>query len=217
MKITRNGVEYELTAEELYQAYREQQHNYKLDDAKYQLDDYSRYKFGANNADAFAETFGFSLEEVCDKTSAHYLLEKFVEAFNKCHDCGQAENDVWQECIREVLIANAVNFDICYQADYHIQYNAGPSGARFIARKQHSYKSLEELEESASSDIEATLLQRKVYNSYVVVRTVIRKIKTVGGDSGLMDTELVKCKYERVAEMKDGKLVFNMGTKEEGV
>ena len=39
MKITRNGVEYTLTAEELEMAFREQQRNYRIEDAKTHAED----------------------------------------------------------------------------------------------------------------------------------------------------------------------------------
>ena len=116
MNINRNGKTDALTAEELEQAYREQQHNYKLEDAKNQFCDYHRRNFAYELV--FANCFGFSRKEVCDPNSMHYLLEDFVASYEKHHDCEQAENDIWQEVIRNVLIDKATNFKISYDASY---------------------------------------------------------------------------------------------------
>ena len=100
-------VEMELTAEELREAYLEEQHSYRLQDAEAQFYDYFYRTFGANCDNAaqerFTRRYGFTASEVEDVTSQHYLLEKFLATFEHGPDCNNADNDAWQAAVEDVL------------------------------------------------------------------------------------------------------------------
>lgn len=200
MKITRNGMEFELTPAELEQAYREKKHYYLLCDADSQLMDFC-------NADmqGVVARCGFKREDLSDPNAEHYMLEKFVAAFENHHDCEQAENDVWQEVIRNVLIANAVNYEVTYDASYDL-YLLGMVKATTLFP---SYASLEELHEAAPAYIATALERHGVCNGEVLVRTTIRKVRNIGGKgSSLKDWDFVKVCWDRQAVLMDGKLRF---------
>ena len=108
MKIIREGKEYTLTAEELEQAYRERQHIYLLSDAADQLEEFVRVHFDEDE-DVFADAIGFTVEDACNEDSKHYLLEKIVAAAQNTGDCNRAENDIWQDAVKDVLFSTSVN------------------------------------------------------------------------------------------------------------
>lgn len=107
-KILQTGeIEIELTAEELREAYLEEQHDNHLGDAEGQFDDFFRFSYGSFLDDTaqnlFVKKYGFTASEVKDVQSSHYLLEKFVTAYEKRHDCNDADNDIWQAVIEDLL------------------------------------------------------------------------------------------------------------------
>ena len=107
-KILQTGeIEIELGDDELRKAYLEEQHNYRLCDAKGHFEDYFNRSFGAfDNVDAetrFIRKFGISEFSVIDDSSGYYLLEEFVNTFERCHDCDNADNDAWEAAIIETL------------------------------------------------------------------------------------------------------------------
>lgn len=107
-KILQTGeIELELTAAEAREVYLEEQRTYRLSDAEDQFKDYFYRNFGAlDNADAearFTRKFGISGIDVIDDCSGHYLVDAFVDTFERCHDCNNAENDVWEAAIIETL------------------------------------------------------------------------------------------------------------------
>ena len=100
-------VEFELTAEEMRKAYQEEQHNYRLCDAEAQFKDYYYRNFGPSD-DFAAETrfireYGVCGDDVVNINSSHYLLERFLDTFERCHDCNNADNDAWEAAIIDTL------------------------------------------------------------------------------------------------------------------
>lgn len=107
-KIVESGeIEIELGVEELEAAYREQKHDYLLSDAECQFHDFFLCRFGLMcdlaNHDRFVRCYGISADEVEDSGSLHYMLERFVSAFERNHDCNNADNDAWFAAIEYVL------------------------------------------------------------------------------------------------------------------
>lgn len=100
-------VEFELTAEELREAYLEEQHANHLGDAEAQFEDFFRCSFGSflddKAKDRFVKRYGFTADVVEDVHSPHYMLEKFVTAYEKRHDCNDADNDIWHTVIEDLL------------------------------------------------------------------------------------------------------------------
>lgn len=108
MIIKRNGRNFELTAEELYDAYRVQEKLYRLEDAQRHL--YCYLNVDAEDVDgvdsqeamqAFFKEYGFALTEACDPESPNYLLDAIVCNFET--DCNVAENDLFQEAVCQAL------------------------------------------------------------------------------------------------------------------
>lgn len=209
MTIIRDGKEYVLTADELEQAYREQKHNYKLADAESQFDDWHCRNF--DNEESFAACFGFSGDDVCNVNSKHYLLEKFVERFERNHDCNQAENDIWQEAIRSVLVENAASFwiNITYDASYDLWETSNPRRWRKITSLfPAGYSSVEELNATESEYLAKAFERHGIHNGKVAVRTTIKEIKHVGDNRFDTCLNFVKIGWDRYGTMVDGKLVF---------
>lgn len=100
-------VEFELTAEELREAYLEEQRTYRLCDAVEQFKDFFSCEYGAFDAleaeARFIQQYGIKGIDVIDENSGHYLVEEFVNAFERSHDCNNADNDSWRAVIIEVL------------------------------------------------------------------------------------------------------------------
>lgn len=107
MKIERNGVEIELTLQEVQQAYDIYLHDCKVLDAKSQYEDWIEYEGFEKNVEGdmedFVRMYGFHPDAASDPGSEHYLLEKFVSKFDEKFDCGRAENDIWHEAISDVM------------------------------------------------------------------------------------------------------------------
>lgn len=116
MKMTISPNVLALTSEELEQAYRLREHNYRLQDAERQfVEDYLGIHDRAPEpgsydaeeiriiSERFRDAYGFCWIEAIDPSSDHYLLEDFVEQFEEIFNCNVTENDLWQEAIWDVL------------------------------------------------------------------------------------------------------------------
>lgn len=101
MKIERNGMSIELTAEEVEQAYRERLRNYRKDDAADHLEE----MFGEEPED-FVSQYGVELDDLLEDDG---FLETVVERFEDSQDCNLDENTVWENVIRLVLSELAGN------------------------------------------------------------------------------------------------------------
>ena len=100
-----NGVTYTMTSDAIEAAYRYQLRQYRLMDARRQLD---WFVFGTDPdsldesdqtlaLSAFEQTYGISYED------AKGMADQFLRLYEKHKDCNLAENDVWHQAITEVL------------------------------------------------------------------------------------------------------------------
>lgn len=107
MKIVRDDRSYELTPEELEQAYREQERNYRLADAARQLANYYGEEINepweAEAAEAFRRELGCSFEAACDPNCPDYLLDAIVEGFEDNFDCNVDENQQFETAIQRLI------------------------------------------------------------------------------------------------------------------
>lgn len=107
MVIVRNGVEIELTLQEVQQAYDIYLQDCKVLDAKGQYEDWIEYEGFEKNVERdmeeFVHMYGFHPDSASDPDSEHYLLERFVSKFDEKFDCNRAENDIWHEAINDVM------------------------------------------------------------------------------------------------------------------
>lgn len=217
MFIIRNNKKIILTSDELEQAYREQKHNYLLGDAEDQFSDFISVRFKEEGS--FNKCFGFSEEDVCDRDSAYYLLEKFVAAYEKHHDCNNAENDVWEETIRNILIENARNVKRTYRAEYALWDVRDPASWRKITvLYSPMYDTIEKLYAEAPAYIAASLERHGVRNGKVCISSSIKEVKTIGDDchNGYQDTIIVQHPKQSYVTIVDGKLVFDDADGKEG-
>lgn len=207
MKIIRAGKEYFLTAEELEDAYREQKRNYQLEDAENQFNDFLRIRFADELS--FANCFGFTCEDVCEPDSAYYLLGKFLDTYEKYHDCEQAENDMWQEVILNVLIENAVNVKITYDAHYVLHDVTIPVRAHKVTELYpNGYASVDDLIAAEPKYLAAAFERHGIRNGKVTFIRTIKEIRNIGtGIPPLRDWRFVQTD-KRDAFMVDGKLII---------
>lgn len=109
-------LEFQLSDNELGEAYREQQKVYLLQDAERHLE---FVVFGTERSaldeedeaaelNRFQEQNGFSYEDTTDPDSDFYILEEAVDRFQDEQDCNLPENDVWENIIRNILSELAV-------------------------------------------------------------------------------------------------------------
>lgn len=95
----------------LYDAYREQQKIFLLQDADRHLE---LVVFGterealdeeaeAAELSSFQEQYGFSYEDATNPDSNFYILEEAVDRFQDEQDCNLPENEVWENIIRNIL------------------------------------------------------------------------------------------------------------------
>lgn len=211
MKIIRDGKEYTLTAEELEQAYRERQHNYLLTDATEQLEEFVRIHFDADE-DVFADAVGFTMDDACNENSEHYLLEKIVAANQNTGDCNRAENDIWQDAVRAVLFAAAVNVKVSYQAVYTLCSSAPAKRGQstrvwqyLTALYPQSHETMDALEAGEHAYLEAALARHVICNEDVRIETTVSMVKALGE---MTNTTRVRHPYVRYGKTVDGKLVF---------
>lgn len=103
-----DGVKYSMTEQEIEAAYRYQEHQYRLEDAKRQL---NTLIFGCDDGSDFddpedeeakryfAEDYGISYEEA----GSEDMLEEYLRRFENRFDCDYDENSQWEAAIRAVL------------------------------------------------------------------------------------------------------------------
>lgn len=107
MIITRNGIEIELTSEEIQQAYDTYLYECKVMDAKSHYEDWLEYEGFEKDLQSdvieFTHMYGFEPYAASDPGNEHYLLEKFVSKFDEKFDCDRAENDIWYNAIGDVM------------------------------------------------------------------------------------------------------------------
>ena len=109
--VDRTAIVIDLTEDELLEAYREQEHNFKLKNAYNQLCDY--LGFIVDNTEPSAEDkaaiqqftfkYGFDPFWLVHEGSPHYALERIEDKFNHYHDCNLDENSLYQSFCRQVL------------------------------------------------------------------------------------------------------------------
>lgn len=83
-----NGKSWEMTPEQIEAAYRYREFQYRISDAKNQIE---------LNADWIEEEYGYSYDEAIE------YAEELAECFNENFDCNVPENDAWSNCIAEVF------------------------------------------------------------------------------------------------------------------
>mgnify|MGYP006916194814 CR=1 FL=1 len=93
----------QLTNEELEEAYREREREYRLQDAETHLLWLVDGEPDTDAEDDFTSVYGFPYTEAIDKGSEHYLLDAIVDEFERSFDCNIAENDTWQHAVETVL------------------------------------------------------------------------------------------------------------------
>ena len=106
-----NSVKYAMTEQEIEAAYRYQEHQYRLQDAKRHLnilafglcDDESGFDVPAydEQKNYFAEIYGISY----DQAMTDDMLEAYLDQFEDDFDCNTDENSLWEDAIRAVLKA----------------------------------------------------------------------------------------------------------------
>lgn len=102
-----NGVGYTMTHQEIEAAYRYQEHQYRLQDAKRQL---NIIIFGYDDADPEDSEFNDDLRRFerqyntsYEKATACDMLEEYLRRYESRFDCDQSENDQWEAAILAVL------------------------------------------------------------------------------------------------------------------
>ena len=83
-----NGKSWEMTPEQIEAAYRYREFQYRISDAKNQIE---------LNIDLIEEKYGYSYDEAIE------YAEELAECFNENFDCNVPENDAWSNCIEEVF------------------------------------------------------------------------------------------------------------------
>ena len=208
MIIIRNGKKITLTPEELEQAYREQKHNYQIADAEERFNDYLRIQFG--DVESFEACFGFPADDVCDPDSSFYLLEKFLAAYEKHHDCNTAENDDWHSVIRNTLVENAVNVKVTYDANYVLWDITLPGLARKVTELYpNGYASVDELIAAEPAYLAAAFERHGVCNGNVRFTRQLKKVRNVGNNADFRDWNFLGMGKAFDAVMQGGKLLFD--------
>lgn len=104
-----NGVKYAMTEQEIEAAYRYQERQYRLQDAKSHLnilvfgvDDGSDFDDPEDeeNQRYFSENYGISYEEATSED----MLKEYLRRFEDRFDCDHDENSQWEAAIRAVLM-----------------------------------------------------------------------------------------------------------------
>lgn len=107
MKIVRNGIEIELTPQEIQLAYDIYLEESKTLDAESQFKEWLDYEDidieKSADVEWFVSAYGFLPTAAWNKNSEHYLLKRFVAAFDDKFDTGRAENDIWHSAISDVM------------------------------------------------------------------------------------------------------------------
>lgn len=139
MYIERNGKKFELTAEELENAYYEHRLMLQRDDAEKALADFAGVDpefeltgpsgatfegFYAEELNDFKCNFGFSYADVIDKNSRFYAIDKIIESYNDNYSSENAPKDAWHWACKDVLcdLAHALKVPVRYLLtdDYNV-------------------------------------------------------------------------------------------------
>lgn len=83
-----NGKSWEMTPEQIEAAYRYREFQYRISDAKNQIE---------LNIDLIEEKYGYSYDEAIE------YAEELAELFQDNFDCNVPENEAWRNCIAEVF------------------------------------------------------------------------------------------------------------------
>ena len=106
MEIVRNGITIQLTPEEVRKAYDQYYHECLVLDAKQNfkewLENLGYYLLDDNR---FEKRYGFTIAAAFNPVGSHYVIEKFVDAFQNKFDTGEAELTIWRSAITEVMDA----------------------------------------------------------------------------------------------------------------
>lgn len=107
---THDGKQYTMTAEQIEAAYRYQQRQYRLEDAKRQLNtlifgcddgsDFDRPEEGEKEKEWFQSEYCITYAEAADDE----MLEEFTRRFENRLDCNLDENGQWEAAVKAVLI-----------------------------------------------------------------------------------------------------------------
>ena len=109
MIINRESKKFELTPEELEQAYRERLRQYTEMNAKVhflaRFDDEpeSAEDVPTEEAKNFADEYGFSVLDAVNPDSKDYILGDLADRYEHDHDCNIDENSMWQNLIDDYL------------------------------------------------------------------------------------------------------------------
>lgn len=86
VKSPSTGATYIMTEDQIEAAYRYQEHQYLIEDAKNQLE---------LNADWIKDRYGYSYDEIIG------VAEKLARRFEESFDCSISENETWNAVIEE--------------------------------------------------------------------------------------------------------------------
>lgn len=86
VKSTTADITYEMTEDQIEAAYRYQEHQYLIEDAKNQLE---------LNADWIEDRYGYSYDEIIG------IAEELAKRFEESFDCSIPENETWNAVIEE--------------------------------------------------------------------------------------------------------------------
>ena len=109
MKIVRNGIEIELSDEELEAAYREREQQYRRMDCTVHLAEYFGIDVEADDVNAtgdyerFFRVFGCTFIDAVSLDSKYCVLDLLVERFNDRFDANIDENGQWENAIDEIV------------------------------------------------------------------------------------------------------------------
>lgn len=106
MEIVRNGVSIELTGEEVRKAYDIYLNQCQIEDAKDAFKEWlSDVDYDYPDDEQFEKRYGFTIAAAMNPLESHYMIEKFVQAFNDKFDTNDAERTIWYSAICSVMDA----------------------------------------------------------------------------------------------------------------
>lgn len=109
MKINRGDKEFELTTEELEQAYRERLRQYTEEDAevhflaRFDGEPESAEDVSDKEAENFADEYGFTVLDAVNPDSKDYIIGDLADRYEHDHDCNIDENSMWRDLIDDYL------------------------------------------------------------------------------------------------------------------
>ena len=109
MIINREGQTFELTPEELEQAYRERLRQYTEEDAevhflaRFDGEPESAEDVSAEEKKNFADEYGFTVLDAVNPDSENYILGDLADRYEHDHDCNIDENSMWRDLIDDYL------------------------------------------------------------------------------------------------------------------